>query len=472
MFIDTHAHLTFLDYKDDQEAVLERAWQAGLNCIINIGSGQEITGNEASLKLAKGDERIYSTVGFHPHFAPQAMEMGDAAFESILSLVDDPKVVAVGEIGLDYHYIKQKSRPEMDADKKAQIACFTRQIELSKKAKLPLIIHDREANEDVIFTLRNKHASEYGGVMHCFSGSTVLAKKVLDLGFYISITGAVTFKKKAEELQKVVQYVPIERLLIETDSPFIAPEPSRGKRNEPAFVVEVAKKIAELKNLSLEDVGRITSLNARKLFHLPGELPEPKIAYSIRRSLYLNITNRCNLDCRFCPKKSGNWEVKGYNLKLSREPDVEDIFKAMGDATGYKEVVFCGFGEPTTRLELLKAIAGRLKEQGITVRLDTDGLANLTHKRDILPELKGLIDSISVSLNAPDAKTYIEMCPSKYGARAFDAVLKFIQDAKRYIPEVTATAVTCPGVDIAECRRMAEGKLGVTFRAREYQEVG
>ena len=465
MFIDTHAHLTFPDFDNDRDAVIKRAREAGLGSIIVIGSGLGAEDNLKSLTLARANDGIYSTIGFHPHYAS-----GECPFEQLHKLADDPKVVAVGEIGLDYHYISQDK--EFEKKKRDQVECFQKLLALAARHKLPVIIHDRDAHDDTIFTIRNACASEHGGVMHCFSGTAVLAKKVLDLGFYISVTGAVTFKKKAETLHDVVKYVPIERLLIETDCPFIAPEPYRGKRNEPAYVVEVAKKIAELKNLSLEDVGRITTLNARRFFHLPGEIPEGRIAYPIRRSLYLNITNRCTLACTFCPKHSGSFEVKGYNLKLAREPDVEEVFRAIGDPSGYTEVVFCGFGETLMRLELAKIIAKKLKEAGVVVRLDTDGLANLVHGRNVLPELEGLIDAVSISLNAHDAGTYAKLCPSKFKEAAFDAVCDFIRESKKYIPSVIATVVSCPGVDVESARRLAVEKLGVSFRVREYQEVG
>ncbi len=472
MLIDSHAHLTFKDYKDDFDGVIARAKEAGLGFVVNIGSGEGLSDNFDSLKLAKTCDWIFSTVGIHPHDATRFLsgEFGADAFEQIAALADDKKVVAVGEIGLDYHYIaKEKNFAKLKGD---QIEVFKKFLDLAAQKKLPIIIHDRDAHEDTIFTLRRHNSLEFGGVMHCFSGDVALAREVLDLGMFISITGAVTFKKKSEILQEVVRFTPVEKLLIETDCPFISPEPHRGGRNEPAFVKYVAEKIASIKGLSVDDVARITSQNAMRLFHLPGEIPAAKIAYAIRDSLYLNITNRCTLACRFCPKHSGDFEVKGHNLKLAAEPSIEDVFRAIGDARNYKEVVFCGFGEATTRIELVKTIAKNLKEQGVLVRLDTDGLANLTHGRNIAKELEGLIDSISVSLNAPDAATYAKICPSKFGTKAFDAVCEFIIEAKKYIPNVTASVVTYPGVDVEAARKLAEEKLKVRFRARTYQEVG
>lgn len=493
MFIDTHAHLTFPDFDKDRKEVIKRARSAKVEVIVNIGSGNGLEDNFKSLELAKANDNIFSTIGFHPHDATKivaakftlpdfvkasfdattlsrASSVATCPYEIIKKLTEESKVVAVGEIGLDYHYIAKET--DFERRKNDQIECFKKLIAIADETKLPIIVHDREAHDDTLFTLKSTHANNWGGVMHCFSGSTILAGCVLDLGYYISVTGAVTFKKKAEILRDVVKYVPIERLLIETDCPFIAPEPYRGGRNEPAYVVETAKKIAEIKKLSLEDVARITALSARKLFHLPGEIPDAKIAYPIRDSLYLNITNRCTLACTFCPKRSSDYEVKGHNLKLLHEPDVEDVFKAIGNPMGFKEIVFCGFGEPTMRLELVKVIAKRLRKNNIFVRLDTDGLANLIHGRNVLPELKGLIDEISISLNAENAKTYAKICPSKFGEKAFNEVLNFIREAGKYVPKVTASVVSHPEVNIEAARALAEKDLKVKFRVREYREVG
>ena len=247
--------------------------------------------------------------------------------------------------------------------------------------------------------------------------------------------------------------------------------PHRGKRNEPAYLTYVAEEIAGLTGLTAVDVGRITSVNARRAYNLPGMVPMARVAYPIRRSLYLNITNRCTLACTFCPKQSGSFEVKGHNLKLKSEPSVEDVFRAIGEFEGYNEVVFCGYGEPTLRLELLKVVAGRIKEQGVRVRLDTDGLVNLVHDRDVLPELEGLIDVVSVSMNAPDAQTYKKICPNKYGDKAFFAMLSFLDRATQFIPEVTASVVGLPDVNVRACEKLA-AQMGVDFRLRTYQELG
>ncbi len=196
------------------------------------------------------------------------------------------------------------------------------------------------------------------------------------------------------------------------------------------------------------------------------------IAYPIRDSLYLNITDRCTLVCRFCPKNTERGpRVHDYDLALDHRPEVEEITAAIGDPRRYDEIVFCGFGEPTLRLKALKAVAAWIKERGGRVRLNTDGLGNLVNKRNILPELQGLVDRVSVSLNAQNAEVYDRHCQPRLRG-SWEAVLDFLAQAPRYIPEVTATAIDgLEGVDIEACERLA-GELGVGFRRRQLDKVG
>jgi TatD DNase family protein len=290
------------------------------------------------------------------------------------------------------------------------------------------------------------------------------------MGFLLSIPGTITFKKSFT-LQEVIRRIPLEKILLETDCPYLAPEPYRGKRNEPAYLRNTAEKVASLKGLSLEDVARITSLNAKLLFGVGEGIPQGKIVYPIRNSLYLNITNRCSNHCTFCAKNA-SYIVKGHDLELAREPSAEELIQAVGDPQRYQEIVFCGFGEPLLRLDTVKAVAAELKKKGARVRIDTDGQANLVYGRNILPELKGLVDAISVSLNAETAEKYQRLCRSPFGEEGFRGLLDFIREAKKFIPEVAATIVEMPGVDIEACRRLAEDELGVKFKRRAYDEVG
>lgn len=195
------------------------------------------------------------------------------------------------------------------------------------------------------------------------------------------------------------------------------------------------------------------------------------IGYTLHGNRYLNITNRCTLRCAFCPKFNGTWEVQGYDLRSQHEPSVEEMLAAVGNPRDYHEVVFCGLGEPTLRLYPLLEVATRLRNQGARVRVNTDGLANLIHGRDITPDLEDNIDALSISLNAQDEATYNRHCrPKEPGAYA--AMLDFTERARHFVPEVTLTAIDgLPGVDIAACEKIARD-LGVNFRRRVLDQVG
>jgi len=196
------------------------------------------------------------------------------------------------------------------------------------------------------------------------------------------------------------------------------------------------------------------------------------IAYPLHGNCYLNLTSRCTLRCAFCPKfQQRSWEVQGYNLRLRGAPSVAEVLAALGDPRAYREVVFCGLGEPTLRWEVLLAVAEYVKRAGVRVRLNTDGLANLVHGRDVTPELAGRVDVVSISLNAQDEATYNQHCRPP-GPGAYPALLEFIRGAREHVPEVTVTAIDgLPGVDIEACARLAE-QLGVGFRRRVLDEVG
>jgi TatD DNase family protein len=350
------------------------------------------------------------------------------------------------------------------------LARFRELLRLGTDLGLPIILHDRDAHEEILKILHEERNGRWKGVFHCFSGDYDMAREVLRMGFLISIPGTITFKHSTTQ-QEVVRRIPLEKILLETDCPYLAPEPFRGKRNEPAYIRNTAEKVASLKGLSFEDVARITSLNTKLLFGVGGEIPRGKITYPIRNSLYLNITNRCSNHCTFCAKNA-SFIVKGHDLELAREPSAGELLQAVGDPKKYAEIVFCGFGEPLLRLDVVKAVAAELKKRGALVRIDTDGQANLVYGRNIVPELQGLVDAISVSVNAENAAQYHRFCRSPFGEAAFQGILDFIREAKKVIPEVVATIVEMPGVDVEACRRLAEEELGVKFKRRAYDEVG
>lgn len=457
LLIDTHAHLDGDRFAEDLDEVLARAVQQGISHIISVGC--DLNSSRAALDLALTHECISASVGVHPH---DATDVDEACLRELKHLAaSSPKVVAIGEIGLDYF--------RNHSPREVQQQVFRQQIALARELKLPIIVHDRDAHEDILKILREEQASEVGGVIHCFSGDIAMARQCIDLGFYISFPATITYPKN-EELREVVRAIPIDHMLVETDCPYLSPQPLRGKRNEPSFVRHTAEMIAKVKGLTPMDVARITTRNAFDLFGVGQADQSAKIAYPIRDSLYLNITNQCTNACVFCAKFK-DFVVKGHELKLDHEPNFDEVILAMGDIEPYREVVFCGYGEPLIRLDLVKEISRWLKSKGKKVRINTDGQASLLHGRNILPELEGLVDELSVSLNAPDAPTYQQICQSRFGEQSFEAVCNFLRAAPNHIPLVTASAVTYPGVDIDACRRLAQS-LGVQFREREYNEVG
>ncbi len=468
-FIDTHAHLDDRRFEEDRCDVIERAKKAGLKAIVSVGCWSKEGRFDGVEALIREHAFIYGALGIHPHDAADIDP--EIPFERIRELAlggekgKASKILAIGETGLDYHY--DNAPPE------AQKKLFKEHLTLARELNLPVSIHTREAWAETISILREEgfddNNNTAGGIFHCFSGGPDEAAEALKMGFYLSISGVVTFKG-ADKLREAIKATPMEKLLIETDCPYLAPVPNRGKRNEPAFVVETAKKIAELKGLTVEDVARITTLNAEEVFGLTA--PEPaRIAYKIRDSLYLNITNRCTNRCTFCPKFK-SYTVKGHFLRLGEEPTFKEVLDAIGeDPQQYDEIVFCGYGEPLLRIDLVKKLGLLLKKRGCKIRIDTDGLANLANGRNVLPELM-FVDSISVSLNAPDSETYQKIIKTPFGDAAYPAILFFIREAKRYISHVTASVVALPGLDIEACRRVVEQETGAAFRVREYNNMG
>jgi TatD DNase family protein len=257
MFVDSHAHIDGEEFDADRVEVVARARAAGVGAILNVGTGDPHGGNfERAVALAEGYEGVYAAAGVHPHDARLYTDEAERRLSGVLE--SSKRVVALGEIGLDFHYD--------NSPRDVQREVFARQLRLAMKASLPVIIHSREADEETVEVLREEYAcAPRGGVMHCFGGGRKMAEDVLALGFYISFAGNVTFKK-ADALREVAREVALERLLVETDCPYLSPVPFRGRRNEPAHVVETARFLAELRGVEAEELGRVTSENFARLF--------------------------------------------------------------------------------------------------------------------------------------------------------------------------------------------------------------
>jgi len=250
MLIDSHAHLEMADFDRDRSAVIRRAGQAGVDLIITVGT--TLDDCEKAITIAQQHEAVYAAVGIHPH---EVKDIKKTTYDDLRRLAKADKIVAYGEIGLDFF---RNLSPRA-----VQLRRFVEQLELASDLGLPIIVHDREAHKETLDILKKWTGKQ--GVIHCFSGDYKMARECVEMGFFISIPGAVTFGK-SEKLQDVVKRIPITHLLLETDAPYLTPHPNRGKRNEPAYVVHTAKKIAEIKGLSFEQVASITSQNARLLF--------------------------------------------------------------------------------------------------------------------------------------------------------------------------------------------------------------
>ncbi len=258
MLIDTHTHLDDPRYNDDREAMIARAREAGVGAFITIGC--DLATSRSALALADRYPFVFASIGVHPH---EVKHIQDHWYDEFRRLAVNKKVVAYGEIGLDYHY--NHSPPKDQRER------FREQVQLARELKLPVIIHTREAQEDTITILKEEKASDVGGVFHCFSGDAWLAKDALDLGFYLSFSGILTFQN-ATMLREIAKNTPLDRVLIETDCPYLTPVPHRGKRNEPAYVSLVAKQLAAIHadspTMSLEMIERVTSENAVRLFKI------------------------------------------------------------------------------------------------------------------------------------------------------------------------------------------------------------
>lgn len=252
MLFDTHVHVNAEQFNEDLEDVIERAKEAGVDNMVVVGFDRSTI--IRAMELIEIYDFMYAAVGWHP---VDAIDMTEDDLQWIEELSNHPKVVAIGEMGLDYHWDK--------SPKDVQMEVFRKQIRLAKKVGLPIIIHNREATADIVNILKEEEASRVGGIMHCFSGSAETALECINMNFYISLGGPVTFKN-AKKPKEVAAAVPLDRLLIETDCPYLAPHPYRGKRNEPSYVKLVAEQIAEIKQLTIEEVSQATTENAKKLF--------------------------------------------------------------------------------------------------------------------------------------------------------------------------------------------------------------
>jgi len=255
--IDSHAHIQGPEFAADIQEVIRNARESSVEKVIVVGGAGDLSSNDSALKLAETSPSLFATVGMHPH---DAKDLKEEDFERLKLLTENPKVVAVGETGLDFYYDHSPRQIQMEV--------FSRFIQMARETGLPIVVHDREAHKEIAELLRDEGKKEIQGVIHCFTGDYTAAKEFLDLGFYISFSGIITFKN-ADALRDVARRLPLDRVLVETDSPYLTPIPYRGKRNEPAFVRLVAETMAKVRSIPLEEIAQATNDNTCKLFSLP-----------------------------------------------------------------------------------------------------------------------------------------------------------------------------------------------------------
>jgi len=451
MFVDTHTHLFLKNFDEDRDEVIQNARDAGVKYMIVPGT--DIKTSKEAIALAEQYDFIYAAVGVHPH---DTSNWSDSWINEIRELASNKNVVAIGEIGLDYFYDF--------SPKEKQHQAFEKQILLALELNLPIIVHNRESNDDIMKYARKYKETKLKAQYHCFAGTAENAHELVEMGHFISFTGNITFKK-AETLREVLSKVSVENILLETDSPFLTPVPHRGKRNEPKHIPLIAQTVADTHHLRVEDVARTTSWNVHKLFGI-GDKLETKITYQIGESLYINVTNRCNADCVFCDRK-GEAVINGYKLKMDKEhePSSDDYISEIGDPTKYNEIVFCGYGEPTIRWDVVKEVGKYVKSKGGKTRMNTNGHGNFINKYDITPELKGVIDTVSISLNSTDPEQYAKLM--RVDKKLHAEMINFAKLAKEQT-HVVMSIVGLSSVDTEKAKEFVLNEIGVDFREREY----
>lgn len=456
MLIDSHVHLQDKKFARDLDRVLSRAEDAGIERLICVGD--RIDSSRKAISLCRRHPRLVSSIGLHPHHAAQ---FGPTSLVELEALARDPSVVAVGEIGLDYHY--PNSSPENQRE------VFVRQAHMAGRHDLPIIIHCRDAYDDLLGIIRGDAKIPRRGVIHCFSGDYEQACQFIEMGYLLGVGGAISYPN-GTRLREVIQRVGLEHIISETDAPYLPHQSKRGRRNEPSYMKFTIKSLADLTDMTYQDAARVTKANAIRLFNLPDAI-SPDIIYSIRKTLYLCVTNDCTNACSFC-QRCHDYMIMGHLLKLDREPTAEQLIERIENPNDYREIVISGLGEPTMRWDVCLEVARRLKEMGATVRLNTNGQGSLINGRDIVPEMAGLFDSVSITMLGHDKASHDRVAMPSDPDRAWDAVIEFAQACREAVPDVVMAAVAVPDLDVEAMRALAEDQFKLRFRIREYRPKG
>ncbi|MCB2153505.1 YchF/TatD family DNA exonuclease [bacterium] len=434
-FFDTHAHVQNEKFAADREAVLARARMAGVRRILNLGT--RLADSREVVELAHKHRDCLAAVGVHP---TDLDAWSEAEAKGLMQLAEDPQVVVYGEIGLDYYWDKFERNFQRDI--------FRRQLGMARELRLPVSMHCRGEGcyADLIEDLRAERGEEIGGVAHCFGGTMDEAKALVDMGFALGVGGTSTFPK-SDDIRAILRTIGIDHLIIETDSPYLSPQPRRGKRNEPAHVVHTAQGLADLFGLDLRDIAHLTWCNATGAFRLPKSAR--LMPLEVRGdALCIHLT-------AMCPEKRGH--------RLERVLRSSEIIPKLGreDFAACSEVVFCEAGEPFVRIDTIAEVGKALRDAGKRVAVRADGLAE-QHLREPLDFriASDCVDALRVVLNAHDAESYARFCHPGEAASAFEAILQFITHAKPHFDDIAITCLDADDVD-ADAMRKLGTELGV-----------
>ena len=449
---DSHCHLHFKHFEEDLSDVIEDSRKAGISHIMIPSIDVETA--EISADIAERCN-LYSAAAFHPEHLPEENNE-ESEWLALKRILLRPRTVAVGETGLDYHH--KTFSPEK------QKRWFQRHIEFAEATGYPLIVHSRGAEEEVLKQLPESLSIPV--ILHCWGGDSSLTENAVSREFYIGVDGPLTYKKN-RKLRDLIRQIPREKLLVETDSPFLPPEPFRGKRNEPAFCRSVVIQIRELwdAGLSIEKTAYILWENAMRAYRLHPDNRRADLVYSYGDSLYVNLTARCQNSCSFCIRKSVDG-LGGYNLKHLQDPPEKLVLSTIEafPIEEFKELVFCGFGEPTLRSDLLVRCAEAARARGVETRLNTNGLCTSYLDNQQVTTLLQCFDSVSISLNASGAREYNRISPSTV-PDSWEHLMKFIKLAKRTGINSQASAVRNSGADLQRVEALAK-RLQMPLRIR------
>jgi TatD DNase family protein len=419
--IDSHCHLNLRHFEDDREAALARAATDGVVAFMNIGYDRESLRD--TMELVERYPFVFGAAGVHPH---DASAFNEDLERDIRQALDHPRIVAVGEIGLDFYRDLTPRNVQQDI--------FRRMIRLARERHKPIVIHCRDAFHEVIETLISEGGT-YRGIFHAFSAGEAEARSVFELGFHVGIGGVVTYRNS--RLSEVVATLPLDRIVTETDSPYLTPHPWRGKRNEPSFVGHVVRAIARARGISPIEVERVTTENYFHAMGIPAEiLPRP--VYKIDDTLY----------------------IQG----VSAQPADLDPFAA-GDAV---EAVLGGLADPLENMEHALSLADRAKERGWRVRLHTPGLANNAAGRDVTKDLAGRVDEIVVPFFGVTARAHDELAYPALAAEGWEIVRDFVRCSVASGIEATCEFIATPGFQPEPCRELAR-ELGARYDIRMYR---